>query len=137
MCCDVYVMSGGRRRIVIIRIWLERSSLHSTDPGALHVVCATTAPFKLNVRMTGEAHDRWRRGGGAKIWREGDEAAVVSRRFFLTFVRTVFFDIFCFVDPTLGSKGMGLKLKELRRQIPNLHYMDQFMNPANPSAYFK
>ena len=28
-------MPGGRPRIVIMRIWLERSSLHSTDPGVL------------------------------------------------------------------------------------------------------
>ena len=32
MCCDVHVMPGGRHRIVIIRIWLERSNLRSTDP---------------------------------------------------------------------------------------------------------
>ena len=45
------------------------------------VVCATTVPFKLNVRMKGVTHDRGRQGDGVKIWREGDEAAVGSRRF--------------------------------------------------------
>ena len=37
MCCDVHVMPGGRPRIVIMRIWLERLRLHSTDPGGVTV----------------------------------------------------------------------------------------------------
>ena len=32
---NVCVMLGGRPRIVIMRIWRERSNLHSTDPGGV------------------------------------------------------------------------------------------------------
>ena len=31
----MHVMLGGRPRIVILRIWQERSNLHSTDPGGV------------------------------------------------------------------------------------------------------
>ena len=35
---DMHVVLGGCPRIIIMRIWRNRSSLHSTDPGALHQI---------------------------------------------------------------------------------------------------
>ena len=46
-------MPGGRPRIVIVRIWRERSSLHSTDPGALQLTIASVLFSSISGAETG------------------------------------------------------------------------------------
>ncbi|KAM0841522.1 hypothetical protein ACQ4PT_058953 [Festuca glaucescens] len=40
-------------------------------------------------------------------------------------------------DPALGNRGFGLKLKELRKIDPTIHFLDQFNNPANLDAHIQ
>ncbi|CAL5036787.1 unnamed protein product [Urochloa decumbens] len=39
-------------------------------------------------------------------------------------------------DPTLGFQGQLDKVEELKKEIPNVHVLDQFANAANPEAHF-
>ncbi|KAF8697594.1 hypothetical protein HU200_035780 [Digitaria exilis] len=39
-------------------------------------------------------------------------------------------------DPTLGFQGQLDKLEQLKKEIPNVHVLDQFANAANPEAHF-
>jgi hypothetical protein len=40
-------------------------------------------------------------------------------------------------DPTLGFQGQLDKVEQLKKEIPNVHVLDQFANAANPEAHFK
>ncbi|KAF3333415.1 Cysteine synthase [Carex littledalei] len=40
-------------------------------------------------------------------------------------------------DPTKGIDGLIERTEELKKQIPNVHVLDQFTNPANPDAHFR
>jgi len=42
-----------------------------------------------------------------------------------------------FSDPTLGFHGQLDKVEQLKKEIPNVHVLDQFANAANPEAHFK
>ncbi|KAL6839645.1 hypothetical protein ACP4OV_030584 [Aristida adscensionis] len=39
-------------------------------------------------------------------------------------------------DPTLGFQGQLDKLEQLKKEIANVHVLDQFSNAANPEAHF-
>jgi len=39
-------------------------------------------------------------------------------------------------DPTLGFQGQLDKVEQLKKEIPNVHILDQFANAANPEAHF-
>ncbi|CAN6215087.1 unnamed protein product [Urochloa humidicola] len=39
-------------------------------------------------------------------------------------------------DPTLGFQGQLDKVEQLKKEIPNVHVLDQFANAANPEAHF-
>jgi len=41
-----------------------------------------------------------------------------------------------FLDPTLGFQGQLDKVEQLKKEIPNVHILDQFANAANPEAHF-
>jgi cysteine synthase A len=41
-----------------------------------------------------------------------------------------------FSDPTLGFQGQLDKLEQLKKEIPNVHFLDQTANAANPEAHF-
>lgn len=38
-------------------------------------------------------------------------------------------------DPALGFPGMVNKIEQLKKDLPNVHVLDQFANPANPEAH--
>ncbi|OAY83965.1 Bifunctional L-3-cyanoalanine synthase/cysteine synthase D1, partial [Ananas comosus] len=40
-------------------------------------------------------------------------------------------------DPALGFKGIFDRIEELKKEIPNVHVLNQFTNPANPEAHFR
>ncbi|XP_078176785.1 cysteine synthase-like [Carex rostrata] len=40
-------------------------------------------------------------------------------------------------DPMKGIDGLMERTEELKKQIPNVHVLDQFTNPANPDAHFR
>jgi cysteine synthase A len=39
-------------------------------------------------------------------------------------------------DPSLGFQGQLDKVEQLKKEIPNVHVLDQFANAANPEAHF-
>ncbi|KAG2609426.1 hypothetical protein PVAP13_4KG394400 [Panicum virgatum] len=39
-------------------------------------------------------------------------------------------------DPALGFQGQFEKMEQLKKDLPNLHALDQLANPANPEAHF-
>ncbi|KAF3333414.1 Cysteine synthase [Carex littledalei] len=41
------------------------------------------------------------------------------------------------IDPTKGIDGLIERTEELKKQIPNVHVLDQFTNLANPDAHFR
>jgi hypothetical protein len=45
--------------------------------------------------------------------------------------------IFSISDPLKGVDGLMQKAEELKKQIPNVHVLDQFTNPANADAHFR
>uniref|UniRef100_A0A453QP47 Tryptophan synthase beta chain-like PALP domain-containing protein n=3 Tax=Aegilops tauschii subsp. strangulata TaxID=200361 RepID=A0A453QP47_AEGTS len=40
-------------------------------------------------------------------------------------------------DPTLGFPGITDKVEQLKKELPNVHVLDQFSNPANPDAHIR
>ena len=46
------------------------------------------------------------------------------------------FNAMPFLDPTLGFQGQLDKVEQLKKEIPNVHILDQFANAANPEAHF-
>lgn len=40
-------------------------------------------------------------------------------------------------DPALGFPGMQAKIEELKKELPNVHVLDQFTNQANPEAHMR
>ncbi|KAF7045748.1 hypothetical protein CFC21_054827 [Triticum aestivum] len=40
-------------------------------------------------------------------------------------------------DPTLGFPGLVDKVEQLKKELPNVHVLDQFANPANPDAHIR
>lgn len=40
-------------------------------------------------------------------------------------------------DPSLGFPGITAKVEELKKELPNVHVLDQFSNRANPEAHVR
>ncbi|KAI4973957.1 hypothetical protein ZWY2020_041738 [Hordeum vulgare] len=40
-------------------------------------------------------------------------------------------------DPALGFPGQVEKVEQLKKELPNVHVLDQFSNPANPEAHIR
>jgi cysteine synthase A len=40
-----------------------------------------------------------------------------------------------YADPTLGFPGMNAKVEQLKKELPNVHVLDQFSNKANTEAH--
>uniref|UniRef100_A0ACD6AAG4 Uncharacterized protein n=1 Tax=Avena sativa TaxID=4498 RepID=A0ACD6AAG4_AVESA len=40
-------------------------------------------------------------------------------------------------DPALGFPGIWDKVEQLKKELPNVHVLDQFSNPANPDAHVR
>uniref|UniRef100_A0A8R7UFN1 Tryptophan synthase beta chain-like PALP domain-containing protein n=2 Tax=Triticum urartu TaxID=4572 RepID=A0A8R7UFN1_TRIUA len=40
-------------------------------------------------------------------------------------------------DPTLGFPGITDKVEQLKKELPNVHVLNQFSNPANPNAHIR
>ncbi|KQK19851.1 hypothetical protein BRADI_1g50832v3 [Brachypodium distachyon] len=40
-------------------------------------------------------------------------------------------------DPALGFPGITDKVEQLKKELPNVHVLDQFVNPANPDAHVR
>ena len=40
-------------------------------------------------------------------------------------------------DPALGFQGQVDKVEQLKKELPNVHVLDQFSNPANPEAHIR
>lgn len=54
----------------------------------------------------------------------------------LSSVLTLVFNALLFSDPTLGFQGQLDKVEQLKKDLPNVHVLDQFANAANPEAHF-
>lgn len=46
------------------------------------------------------------------------------------------FNALLFSDPMLGFQGQLDKVEQLKKDLPNVHVLDQFANAANPEAHF-
>jgi cysteine synthase A len=42
-----------------------------------------------------------------------------------------------YADPDLGFQGMCDKVEQLRKELPNVHVLDQATNKANSEAHFR
>jgi len=42
-----------------------------------------------------------------------------------------------YADPALGFPGIDAKVEELKKELPNVHVLDQFKNKANPEAHIR
>jgi cysteine synthase A len=40
-------------------------------------------------------------------------------------------------DPTLGFQGLVDKVEQLKKELPNVHVLNQFSNPANQEAHMR
>ena len=40
-------------------------------------------------------------------------------------------------DPALGFPGINEKVEQLKKELPNVHVLDQFSNKANPEAHIR
>ncbi|CAD6337697.1 unnamed protein product [Miscanthus lutarioriparius] len=45
--------------------------------------------------------------------------------------------IVAYADPALGFPGIDAKVEELKKELPNVHVLDQFKNKANPEAHIR
>ena len=42
-----------------------------------------------------------------------------------------------YADPTLGFLGVNAKVEQLKKELPNVHVLDQFSNKANTEAHIR
>ena len=42
-----------------------------------------------------------------------------------------------YADPALGFPGINEKVEQLKKELPNVHVLDQFSNKANPEAHIR
>jgi cysteine synthase A len=40
-------------------------------------------------------------------------------------------------DPALRFPGQVAKVEQLKKELPNVHVLNQFANPANPEAHIR
>ena len=55
----------------------------------------------------------------------------------LYWLRLVPFGVTKLADPALGFPGQVEKVEQLKKELPNVHVLDQFSNPANPEAHIR